>query len=163
QQQFLAVGAEVTPEPLEFNTFIEQLMAKDFQAAVAGWSVGIKAELQPTFGEGERFNFVSADNPELQQLIVEAELNRDMEAAKALWSRAQRIIIDEAYYTFLFQLNELQAIDSRFQNVDMNAYSWGFNLEEWYVPEGRQKYDVPVGAPPLAGSGADSAASAEGR
>ncbi|HET6617727.1 MAG TPA: ABC transporter substrate-binding protein, partial [Gemmatimonadota bacterium] len=47
QQQFLAVGAEVTPEPLEFNTFIEQLMAKDFQAAVAGWSVGIKAELQP--------------------------------------------------------------------------------------------------------------------
>jgi peptide/nickel transport system substrate-binding protein len=160
QQQFRAIGADVTPEPLEFNTFIEQLLAKDFQAAVAGWSVGIKAELQPTFGEGEPFNFVSADNPELQSLIVEAELTRDMEAAKALWSRAQRIIIDEAYYTFLFQNNELQAIDSRFQGVDMNAYSWGFNLEEWYVPEGRQKYDVPVGAPPMAGAGADTAASA---
>jgi peptide/nickel transport system substrate-binding protein len=150
QQQYRAIGAEVTPAALEFNTFIEQLLAKDFQSAVAGWSVGIKAELAPTFGEGELFNFVSADNPELQRLIPEAELTRDVEAAKALWSRAQRIIVDEAYYTFLFQINDLHAIDSRFQNVDMNAYGWGYNLEEWYVPEGRQKYDVPVSSAPVA-------------
>jgi peptide/nickel transport system substrate-binding protein len=163
QQQFRAVGADVQPEPLEFNTFIEELLAKDFQAAVAGWSVGIKAELQPTFGEGELFNFVSADDPELQRLIIEAELTRDMDAAKALWSEAQRIIVDEAYYTFLFQINDLHAIDSRFQNVDMNAYGWGFNLEEWYVPEGRQKYDVPVGSAPVANAGADTAAPATGR
>jgi peptide/nickel transport system substrate-binding protein len=163
QQQLKAVGADVQPVPLEFNTFIEQLLAKDFQSAVAGWSVGIKAELAPTFGEGELFNFVSADNPELQRLIVEAELTRDMEAARALWTQAQRIIVDEAYYSFLFQLNDLHAIDSRFQNVDMNAYGWGFNIEEWYVPEGRQKYDVPVGASPLAKTGVDTAAPAAGR
>lgn len=163
QQQLKAVGAEVRPDPLEFNTFIEELVAKDFQSAVAGWSVGIKAELQPTFGEGELFNFVSADDPELQRLIAEAELTRDMEAAKALWSQAQRIIVDEAYYTFLFQLNDLHVIDSRFQNVDMNAYGWGFNVEEWYVPEGRQKYNVPVGSTPVAETGADTAAPAAGR
>jgi len=163
QQQFRAIGAEVRPEPLEFNTFIEQLLAKDFQAAVGGWVVGIKAELQPTFGRGELFNFVSADNPELQRLIAEAEVTRDMEAAKRLWSEAQRIVVDEAYYTFLFQLNDLHAIDSRFQNVDMNAYGWPFNIEEWYVPEGRQKYDVPIGSSPFAGAGADTAAPAAGR
>jgi peptide/nickel transport system substrate-binding protein len=163
QQQLKAVGAEVRPDPLEFNTFIEQLMAKDFQAAVAGWVVGIKAELAPTFGEGEPFNFTSANDPELQRLIVEAELTRDMEAAKVLWSQAQRIIVDEAYYSFLFQLNDLHAIDSRFQNVDMNAYGWGFNLEEWYVPEGRQKFNVPVGASPLAKTGPETAAPAAGR
>ena len=134
-----------------------------FQAAVAGWSVGIKAELTPTFGRGELFNFVSADNDELQRLITEAELTRDMEAAKTIWSRAQRIVVDEAYYSFLFQLNDLHAIDSRFQDVDMNAYGWSFNLEEWYVPEGRQKYDVPVGAAPVAGRGADTTAPASGR
>jgi peptide/nickel transport system substrate-binding protein len=163
QQQLQAVGAEVRPITLEFNTFIEQLLAKDFQSAVAGWSVGIKAELEPTFGEGELFNFVSADDPELQQLIVQAELTRDMAVAKGLWSQAQRIIVDEAYYTFLFQINDLCAIDARFQNVDMNAYSWAFNLEEWYVPEGRQKYEVPVGASPLAGTAAESAAAGAGR
>ena len=163
QQQLRAVGAEVRADPLEFNTFIEQLMAKDFQAAVGGWVVGIKAELAPIFGRDEPFNFPSADNPELQRLIVEAELTRDMEAAKALWSQAQRIVVDEAYYTFLFQLNDLHVIDNRFQNVDMNAYGWGFNLEEWYVPEGRQKYDVPIGSSPFADAGADTTAPAAGR
>ena len=125
--------------------------------------MGIKAELTPTFGQGELFNFVSADNPDLHGLIVEAELNRDMNAAKAIWSRAQRIIVDEAYYSFLFQLNDLHAIDSRFQNVDMNAYGWSFNLEEWYVPEGRQKFNVPVSASPVARAGADSATPPAGR
>ena len=54
-------------------------------------------------------------------------------------------------------------IDNRFQNVDMNAYGWGFNLEEWYVPEGRQKYDVPIGSSPFADAGADTTAPAAGR
>lgn len=150
QQQLKAVGADVTPEPIEFNTFIDNLLAKDYQAAVGGWSVGIKAELTPTFGRGELFNFVSADNATLERLIRQAELERDMEQAKEIWSEAQRIVVDEAYYTFLFQLNDIHPIHERFQNVDMNAYGWGFNLEEWYVPEGRQKYQVPVGASPIA-------------
>ena len=38
------------------------------QAAVSGWNVGIKAELTPTFGRGELFNFVSADNVRLDAL-----------------------------------------------------------------------------------------------
>ena len=40
---------------------------------------------------------------------------------------------------------------------------WAFNIEEWYVPEGRQKYEVPVGSSPVAGAEADSAAPAAGR
>lgn len=160
QQQLKAVGAEVRPDPLEFNTFIEQLLAKDFQSVVAGWSVGIKPDMVPTFGQGELFNFVSADDPQLERLIRQAEVTRDMAQMKEILSQAQRIVVDEAYYTFLFQLNDLHAIDNRFQNVDMNAYGWGFNIEEWYVPEGRQKYNVPVGATPVAETGADTAAPA---
>ena len=28
----------------------------------------------------------------------------------------------------------------RFQNVEMNAFAWQYNLPEWYVPEDLQKY-----------------------
>ncbi|CAN5347417.1 peptide-binding protein [soil metagenome] len=153
QSQLKDVGVEVRPNVMEFNTFIDKLLAKDFQAAVGGWSVGIKAELTPTFGTGELFNFVSADNPRLNDLIQQAEVERDMERAKRIWSEAQRLIVDEAYYTFLFQQNDLHVINDRFQNVDMNAYGWGFNLDEWFVPEGLQKYNVPVGASPFAAAG----------
>lgn len=153
QEQLEGIGVVVRPDPLEFNTFIDQLLDSDFQAAVGGWSVGIKAELKPTFGSGELFNFVQVENARLDSLIDAAQSELDREEAKRIWGEAQRIIVDEAYYTFLFQLNDLHVIDKRFRDVDMNAYGWSFNLEEWWVPEGRQRYDVPVGSSPIARTG----------
>ncbi|MFN2384172.1 MAG: ABC transporter substrate-binding protein [Gemmatimonadota bacterium] len=157
QQQFKAIGVEAKPEPLEFNTFIDRLLAKEFEAAVAGWSVGIKAELTPTFGSGELFNFVGAENARLDSLITAGELERDQAKAKTIWGLAQREIIDQAYYTFLFQLNDLVAVAGRFQNVNPTAYGWSYNIEEWYVPEGRQKYNIPLGGAPVAAGARDSA------
>ncbi|MEJ2152639.1 MAG: ABC transporter substrate-binding protein, partial [Gemmatimonadota bacterium] len=165
QQQLKDVGVEVTPNVLEFNTFIDQLLSKDYQSAVGGWSVGIKAALTSLFGKDALFNFLSADNERMLELMAQAELERDMEKAKRLWSEMQRISVDESYYTYLFQLNDLHVINERFENTDMNAYGWSFNLEEWFVPEGRQRYDVPVGASPMAeaGQGSSGAPSSTGR
>ncbi len=157
QSQFKQVGVDARPTPLEFNTLIGKLQEHDFQAAVMGWVVGIKAELTPTFHTGELFNFPQAENATLDSLMGAAEVEPDRAKAKEIWSRAQRIIVDEAYYSFLFQLNELVAVDRRFQNVKPNAYGWSDNIEEWYVPEGRQKYNVPIGSSPYARAGADTA------
>lgn len=158
QQQLKDVGVEVTPNVLEFNTFIDQLLSKDYQAAVGGWSVGIKAALTSLFGKDALFNFVSADNERMLELMAQAERERDRDKAKRLWSEMQRIAVDESYYTYLFQLNDLHVINERFENTDMNAYGWAFNLEEWFVPEGRQRYNVPVGASPMAEAGQGSGA-----
>lgn len=161
QDQWRQVGADARLRALEFNTFIGQLLEKDFQTAISGWSVGIKAELEATFGSGQMFNFVGVENARLDSLIERAGLERDREAARRIWGEAQRIIVDEAYYTFLFQLNELNAIDDRFEGVNMTPYGWGHYLEEWYVPEGRQRYEVPVGASPFADRTETSAAPAD--
>ncbi len=150
QEQLGRIGVDVRPNMLEFNTFIERLLAKDFQAAVGGWNVGIKAQLTPIFGRGELFNFVSVDNDRLEALMNQAEVERDREKAQNLWSEVQRIIVDEAYYTFLFQQNDLLVIDRRFHDVEPTAYGWDYNLEEWFVPEGQQKYDIPLGSSPVA-------------
>ncbi|MGH7572973.1 MAG: ABC transporter substrate-binding protein [Gemmatimonadota bacterium] len=152
QQQLGRIGVEVKLDGLEFNSAIDKMLQKEFQAAVFGWNVGIKAELTPTFGKGELFNFVSADNARLQELIQQAEVERDREKAKRLWSEAQRIIVDEAYYTFMFQQNDLLVVDRRFHDVEPTAYGWEDNIEEWFASEGEQKYDIPVGSAPVARS-----------
>ena len=162
QQQWKEIGARATPNTAEANTFFEDLMAQEYQAAVAGWVVGIKPDLEPTFKTGELFNFPAAKNARLDSIMAEAVLEADMEEATELWSQAQRIVVDEAYYTFLFEQNDLHAIHERFRGVDMTPYGWGHYLEEWYVPEGRQRYDVPVGASPFAEEGEDVAAEAGG-
>lgn len=163
QDQWKRVGVDAQLSTLEFNTFIEELLAHDFESAVAGWNVGIKAELTPTFGSGELFNFPGVENAKLDSLIAAAEIERDRESAKRIWSEAQREIVDQAYYTFLFQQNELHPIDRRFQGVEMTAYGWDHYLEKWYVPEGRQKYNVPLGGAPAARGGADTTGGSTGQ
>lgn len=158
QEQWKRIGVDLQLRTLEFNTFIGQLMDHDFQAALGGWVVGIKAELEPTFGLGERFNFPQVENATLDSLIQTAETTRDRAAAMKLWSRAQRIIVDQAYYTFLFQQNDLLPVNKRFQGVVPTTYSWDDSLRTWYVPEGMQKYQAPVGASPFAKAAPDSAA-----
>ena len=115
----------------------------------------IRAMWSITTGTGERFNFIQVENPELDKHMAAAEVERDRTKAKALWSETQKEIVDEAYYTFLYQQNDIHAIDKRVQGADMNAYGWGYNLEEWYVPKDRQKYpQAQVGASPWADSAA---------
>ena len=163
QDQWKRIGVDARLTTLEFNTFIGGLMERDFESAVAGWSVGIKAELTPTFGMGQPFNFPQVENATLDSLIALAEVEPSRDRAKQIWSEAQRIIVDEAYYTFLFQQNELHAIDRRFQGVEMTPYGWDHYLEKWYVPEGRQKYDVPLGGAPAARGEADTTGGATAR
>jgi hypothetical protein len=46
--------------------------------------------------------------------------------------------------------------------VEMTPYGWDHYLEKWYVPEGRQKYNVPLGEPARA-AGADTTGGARAR
>lgn len=64
----------------------------------------------------------------LDSLMKTAEVEHDPARAKALWSQAQRIIIDEAYYTVLFEINDLISFERRFQNVKPNAVRWNDNI-----------------------------------
>ena len=163
QQQWGRIGADVESNTLETNTFYDDLMAQEYQAAIAGWVVGIKPDMEPTFKTGELFNFPDAKNARLDSIMRRAKLEKDRELSRELWSEAQRIVVDQAYYTFLFQQNDLHAIAKRFEGVNMTPYSWGHYLEQWYVPEGKQKYDVPVGGQaPVAGE-ADTTAGSTAR
>jgi hypothetical protein len=45
----------------------------------------------------------------------------------------------------------------------MTPYRWDHYLEKWYVPEGRQKYNVPLGASPTARASEDTTGGARAR
>ena len=143
QSQLKQLGIDVRPRGFEFNVFIERLQKKDFHAAVGGWNSAIKVDLTTLWHSKsieDQFNYISYSNPTVDSINDVAVDEFDTEKAKRLWSRAQRIIADDAGYTFLFHQYDINALDDRFKNVEMNAYGWEYNLEEWYVPENEQKY-----------------------
>ena len=143
QSQLKRLGVDVRPRGLEFTLLVERLQGRNFQAAIGGWNSAVKVDLTDLWHSRsieDKFNYVSYANPAVDSLIDAAVDEFDTARAKRLYSRAQQIIAEDAAYTFLFQQNDIHALHERFQNVQMNAYGWDYNLHEWYVPKGRQKY-----------------------
>lgn len=137
QSKLEKIGVKINPRSMEWTTFIQELQRKNFEASVAGWVVGIKADLTSHWHsksiEG-KFNYVSYSNPRVDELIDAARMELDREKAKELWAEAQGIILEDAPYCFLFNLDELNALHKRFKNVNMITYGWDYNLTAWYVP-----------------------------
>ena len=143
QDMFKQVGIEVNPNILEWTVFIGDMNNKNFEAAVLGWSVGLKMDMTTVWHSdsiGDKFNFVSYSNPEFDQLNDAAIFEMDAEKAKEMWWRAQEMIAEDQPYSFLYMPKELNFVHRRFQNVQMEAVGWGYNLEQWWVPKDQQKY-----------------------
>jgi peptide/nickel transport system substrate-binding protein len=143
QSQLKPLGVDVKPRGMEFIVLTENLQKKNFQAVIAGWVSAVKVDLTTfwhTKSIEDKFNFISYSNPRVDSIMDTAVQEFDMEKARPLWSEAQQIIAADAGYTFLFHQYDINALDKRFRNVEMNSYGWGYNLEEWYVPENEQKY-----------------------
>jgi len=116
---------------------------KDFEAAVAGWSVGLKMDMTTIWHSdsiNDKFNFVSYSNPEFDRLNDAAIFEMDSEKAKQMWWRAQEMIAEDQPYTFLYSPKDINFVHRRFQNVQMETVGWNYNLEQWWVPKDKQKY-----------------------
>jgi len=143
QDMFKEVGIEVKPNILEWTVFIGDMSKKDFEAAVAGWSVGLKMDMTTIWHSdsiSDKFNFVSYANPDFDQLNDDAIFEMDPEKARQMWWRAQEMIAEDQPYTFLYSPKDIHFVHRRFQNVQMETVGWNYNLEQWWVPKEQQKY-----------------------
>ena len=143
QDMFKEVGIEVKPNILEWTVFSMDLEKKNFEAAVAGWSVALKMDMTTVWHSdsiNDKFNFVSYSNPEFDQLNDAAIFEMDTEKAKEMWWRVQEMIAEDQPYTFLYMPKDINLVHKRFQNVQMEAVGWTYNLDQWWVPKDQQKY-----------------------
>jgi peptide/nickel transport system substrate-binding protein len=137
------VGVAVEIKLLDFNQMTQQLKKHSFDAYVAGMSVATKVDGRPIFhskaAEGQ-FNYVDFKNPRVDEIIDQARLMSDKEAAKPLWAEMQRIFHVEQPYTTLYEPRGLVSLHKRFRNVNVTALRPTHNLHEWWVPASEQKY-----------------------
>ena len=143
QDMFKEVGIEIEPNILEWTVFSSDLSDKNFEAAVAGWSVGLKMDMTVIWHSNsinDRFNFVSYSNPEFDRLNDDAIFEMDQGKAREMWWRVQEIIAEDQPYTFLYSPKDINFVHKRFQNVQMEAVGWSYNLDQWWVPKNQQKY-----------------------
>jgi peptide/nickel transport system substrate-binding protein len=137
QAHLKRVGVRVEVRPMEYNAYIERVMAADYEGAFVDWKATTKVDLTGLFhtksAPPKGYNFVSYSNSDVDRLIDDALTKKDAASARVLWNRVQYLIYDDQPYTFLAVQKELVAVDDRFCNVTPNAISVFANLSRWGV------------------------------
>lgn len=137
------IGVAVEIRLVDFNQMSQQLKKHDFQAYVGGMNVATKVDGKPIFhskaAEGS-FNYVDFRHERVDQIIDQARLMSDKDAAKVLWVEMQHIFHAEQPYTTLYEPRGLVAVHKRFRNVNVTSLRPTHNLQDWWVPKAEQKY-----------------------
>jgi peptide/nickel transport system substrate-binding protein len=98
QGSFREVGCEVVVEPMERGAVIEKREANDYDFSFGWFSYADPDVLRTTFYSGNigNFNFGNYNNPEVDQLLLDAAAATDIETRQQLYSKIQLQLLDEA-------------------------------------------------------------------
>ncbi len=136
------IGARIEIETVESNTFFERLRKKDYESALSGWSAGLFVDMSTMWKSGEayEFNFPSYTNPEVDALIDQALAEPDPAKNSLLWKQVQAQIYEDQPYMFLYWMDEIVGVNSRFKDAKVDILSPFHELSTWWVPEDEVKY-----------------------
>lgn len=143
---YARAGIIMRPRPTEWSVMIENLQRKDFDAITLAWTSGVEVDIFQMFHSTQSMeggdNFINYANPELDRLIDAARAEVDEERRMATWREAERVLVEDQAYTFLFRRRTLAFTDQRLHNLQNTAL--GLNLlavpVEIYVPAPQQRY-----------------------
>ncbi|MBA3583742.1 MAG: hypothetical protein H0W36_04300 [Gemmatimonadetes bacterium] len=141
QNDLARIGVDVQPRLVEWNTHINALKLKDFEAAVSGWSVDFKfdpSEVMSCAAIEAKYNYPSYCNPKADSLMQLALTTLDREQARPIWDEYQRTIHQDQPYAFLYYLTERLGVGNRLNEVTADARGHLVSIADWWIPESQQ-------------------------
>ncbi|HEX2095512.1 MAG TPA: ABC transporter substrate-binding protein [Longimicrobiaceae bacterium] len=144
QQQLRRIGVDVQLQQIEFNTFQDRLINKNFEAALGNWGVGLSADLSELWGEDSPFNFVSYRNPEVTRLFEQALSQPTSELANPYWRQAAELIARDQPYTWLYYFDQVDGVNNRLKGMKIDTFGSYQNAWEWWIPRDQQRARTTV-------------------
>ena len=146
---FAKAGITLEPNPVDWPVLMKNLDNRDFDAITLQWGGGIESDLYQEFDSSQIAdqgdNFMSYNNPKLDELVREARRTVDEPKRMELWHKAHTILHADQPYTFLNSRMSLRFMDKRIQDVRLSKlglnYIYRYTMPmPWYVPKAMQKY-----------------------
>src|SRR5690606_27808985 len=134
QQQWRQIGVEVELRTLEFNTLMDALGREDYEAALRGWGVGLSPDLLGMWGPDSPYNIVSYGDPQTQALFQQALAQPTEVEARPYWQAAAQALIEDQPYTWLYYMDQVNGINDRVREVEVNTFGPFQNAWEWWIP-----------------------------
>lgn len=135
QEQLKQIGARVTIDALEFRPFLDRQSGGNFDAATM--LIGIDPSpsiIKQAWGTAGTQNYVKYSNRRFDALIDSAQAAFDPAAARALYGRAYRTVVDDAPAVWLYDPVYFAGAHKRIRPAGMRADSWWVGLPEFSIP-----------------------------
>ncbi|MEP7384583.1 MAG: peptide ABC transporter substrate-binding protein [Gemmatimonadota bacterium] len=144
QAQWKEVGARVTLEDMEFNTFVERISSGHFDVVMHGLhNDPSPRDLRANFGtppSSSDFasNYGGYSSPIVDAALDSAESEFSAVRSKALYQRAYARIIADAAAIFLYEPKMVAGINRRVETGALPAGGWWTTIAEWKIAPGAQ-------------------------
>ena len=144
QAQLADIGVRATPRFLEPALLYGKLLpAKDFDAVVIGWSVGLTPDFSPLFHSATfftPFHFTGYYSPEYDRLDELSKTTLSDAKAREYYNEIARLLSNDLPYTWLYYRMECSAVHSRFKDIIYDKRGIYINPEDWWIPQGERLY-----------------------
>ena len=141
KEQLKKIGISLNIRVLEWQSFLELVTKRQFQAVLLGWSLSRDPDLYDIFHSSKtrpgEFNFVSYSNKEVDRLIEIAREIPDREKRKKLYWQIHALITEDQPYTFLYVPDVIIAVNKRIKGIEPAPAGIWHNYIYWYVPQNK--------------------------
>ncbi len=115
--QLKEVGINMEIVQLEFSKILGDLDKKQYSAAQIGWSGRIDPDgnIFNQFKTGAPLNNCAYTNPKVDELLDKARVSSDQNERKSAYQEAQKLILEDAGYLFMYHTVATQATSPKVQ------------------------------------------------
>jgi peptide/nickel transport system substrate-binding protein len=139
QQEFRAVGVQMEIDEVESSVVGQRAATGKFDAIMLAFN----NDPSPTSGIPQLWtrvgqnNYLQYQNPVFDRYVDRASAAPTRDQARPLWRTAIEIINEDAPGVWLFALENVAAIHSRVENVQIRPDSWAALLRTWRIRSDR--------------------------
>lgn len=139
KENFKTAGIKVNIRSTEWNSFLDNVNKRKFDALILAWTGSIfpnaKQIWDSSSEKDEGSNFISYNNPKVDELIKKANLEFDTKKRNKIMQEINRIIYAEQPYTFLSEVNFiLEGLNSKISSSRWAApYELGAANDMFYL------------------------------
>ncbi|QDU81993.1 Oligopeptide-binding protein AppA precursor [Polystyrenella longa] len=117
------IGIRCSVRPQEFTVLMDKTLNHKFQAYLGGWGTGADPSTAKNIWTTNAIkngrNYVSYENPKIDELFYQAEREFDRDKQAELYSQIHQILWEDQPYTWLFYMNGFHGF-----NKDVRGYVW---------------------------------------
>ncbi|MEQ2128649.1 ABC transporter substrate-binding protein [Caldanaerobacter subterraneus KAk] len=124
-ENYKQLGIEFIAEPMEFNLIVEKIKKakeKTFDMYFMAWGLTPEPDPYNIFHSKGSQNRNGYSNPKVDELIVKAREELDMNKRKELYHELYKVLNEDLPYIFMYQRNDLNAKNMRVVGFQISSF-----------------------------------------